>query len=174
MREEKQRRLNEALERLKAINFYVPERSLVEANLIVPEVDRTIESVIAAWKPWKESRSIREAWKALYEEVDKAGRLKEYFEAYDAGNAVTRNSAYISEYGIHVIPRDDIGDYAALELMIDVPGFENNPVDPFIKLYEMGLKPLDFVMVDGREEYVVDFPLNINGRRMLGCKRSLW
>ncbi len=48
---------------------------------------------------------------------------------------------------------------------------KQNPFDYILKMYELGLKPHDFRKADGKEKFVVDFPLHkLRGEgRVLGC-----
>lgn len=112
-------------------------------------------------------------WEAIYREIERNGMLTDYSKAVEDGREVTLGSAYTGEDGTPWLPRKDLGDYAALELVRNIQGFNYNIMEPFIGLYEIGLKPLDFRFVGDKEKFVerfvVDFPLNINGKRMLGC-----
>ena len=162
-------RKNRAIERLQAINFYQPERSLEEANSLISVVNKSIEDLLRALRPWGEYRLMADIWEAVYREIGINGMLNDYSKAVEDGREVTLGSAYTVEDGTSWWPRKDLGDYAALELIRNIQGFNYNIMEPFIRLYEIGLKPLDFRFVDDKEKFVVDFPLNINGKRMLGC-----
>jgi Uncharacterized conserved protein (DUF2203) len=44
-----------------------------------------------------------------------------------------------------------------------------NPFEYVIELYSMGLRPTYFRKVDEQEKFVVDFPLKMDGKNVIGC-----
>jgi len=118
-------RKEDAIRRLEAIDFYHPERSLEEANALIPEVESTIDDVIKAWEPWmKERRPFHETRDALYDAIMKTGMISEYYQASLDGRAATQNSAYTGKHPVNgedipIGPRTDLGDYAGLVLIKD-------------------------------------------------------
>ena len=205
--EEIEKRVNAELERIKAIKYFKPERSLDEANSLIPKVEEIINNYMHALKPWKKGRT----WNAA-ENVARATardvardvvRTTAWDVASDAAWDVARGVAWNeASYALRDALRDvargktwneaynatrdaawDAARYAAWDVawtvVSDLPGFENNPFNYVIQLYEMGLKPTNFRRVDGQERYVVDFPLKIDGKSLLGCyahgdKEILW
>jgi len=52
------------------------------------------------------------------------------------------------------------------EVARDIKGYENNPFEKIVKIYDMGLYQRGFRKVDGMERFIVDFPLKTYE---LGC-----
>ncbi|MEM5853141.1 MAG: hypothetical protein QW228_02050 [Candidatus Aenigmatarchaeota archaeon] len=183
MEGEIKKRVDEALSRIKNIKFFQQARSLEEANSLVLEVDKIIECYLDTLKPWKKKN---ETWNlAEYEALrsaDHASRrvaLIEVFvrmwnEAWDLARCEAYKATCIAtgcaSSELAACAATDVAvhaaNYAAWETVKGLPGFEKNPYDYVMKLYEMGLKPKGFKKVNGEERYVVDFPLSMD---VLGC-----
>lgn len=161
-----------AVQRLRQIKFYQSPRTYKEATQLIPQVEEIIAQALHVWAPWKEGTAYTEdAWHAIYDRVKSLGQVveAEYIRATEDGRAVLPFIAYRDERGDSWGPPNDLGDYVAFEQFKHVPGFENNPMEPTVRLIEMGLKTGFFVRVNDEERFVVDFPLDINGISMLGC-----
>jgi hypothetical protein len=72
---------------------------------------------------------------------------------------------YAVWYAVWYAARDAAWD-AAWEVIRDIKGYENNPFEKIVKIYDMGLYPRGFRKVDGIEKFIVDFPLKTYE---LGC-----
>lgn len=173
-------------ERIENINFFQPVRTLDEANSLVKKVDKIIDNHINDLRPWKKedipwqstyhmalkkalyfiyNRGRVKLWNKVREEV----KNKTYHEARNAVCNVVGIEGYIKASVIPWVVAKSIEDYVTWEMVRDLPQFENNPVEHYIMLYEMGLYPKGFRRVSGEERFIVDFPLVIDGENILGC-----
>ena len=177
--EEIEKRVNAELERIKAIKYFKPERSLEEANSLVPKVEEIINNYMRALEPWKKGGTWYGAWygamSAARDVARDARRARAWDEvwsvawneamdvAYNAARDMARAKAWDVAYNAAMYAAWDV----TWTVISDLPGFENNPFNYVIQLYEMGLKPTNFRIVNGQERYVVDFPLKIGRNRVL-------
>lgn len=178
-------RLEEALFRIRKINFFQPDRSLEEANSLVQTVDEIIEDHINFLKPWKGEdmgwgfaylMAVSTAWSYVwsregvkFDKVFEEVRDKTYDRVRKAVCDVAGTEGCIKANRIAWSVVNSVENYIAFETVRGLPRFEKNPAEPIIRLYEMGLYPKGFRKVNGEEKFIVDFPLDINGEKILGC-----
>lgn len=154
--------------RIRNIGLY----SLEEINSnVFPMIDDRIDKHMEILKTWKREGT---SWydtsdTALYETAKvaiKSGRAEEWDAVRRlafkmAKNLASKNSlgnencaAWFPAYVVGL----NIAKYAAWEVVKDLPGFEDNPFEYCMQLYEMGLRPAGFRESNGKELYCVDLP----------------
>jgi hypothetical protein len=104
---------------------------------------------------------------AWYAALDAAGRAvlgDAWDNSWDAVRGAVRGAALYAAL--------NAAWYVAWEVIRDIEGYENNPFEYIVKIYGMGLYPRGFMKVNGVEIFSVDFPLELGGRRLLGCWRG--
>ncbi len=84
---------------------------------------------------------------------------------WDADKKAAWHANWISAW----VPNFIAARAAAYETIKDLPGFEKNPYIPLFNLFYQGAARMSFRQVDGAEEFVVDFPLIVDRRWILGC-----
>ncbi|MEM5853290.1 MAG: hypothetical protein QXG39_08295 [Candidatus Aenigmatarchaeota archaeon] len=189
--EEIRKRVDEALSTIKNIKFFQPHRSLKKANSFVPKIDEIIENYTNSLRRWKKDDGtyFSTYYAARYVAASRArnlaknvGRENLYESAYYAGwNVVkdvilktlmkTVSKVKVAEELAWNVSHDT-ANYVGWEVIKDLPGFEENPFGYIVEEYKMGFKPVGFRKVNGEEKYVVDIPVIIKGRKMLGCYAS--
>ncbi|HJU14138.1 MAG TPA: hypothetical protein VJ792_06730 [Candidatus Nitrosotalea sp.] len=178
--------LNEQVTRIKSIKFFTPARTMEETNSLLPKVDSLIEEYAKALSPWKqEGMSLQHASDSLWDLARvyamKSGVVNTWDSAWDyawkeAGYSARDNYGwYGGGYASGETARDaarDAAKYAARYIAYESAKEKLQNPNPFvqvIELYSMGLKPTYFRKVDDQERFVVDVPLKIGGKFVLGC-----
>ncbi|MGC8812673.1 MAG: hypothetical protein ACP5O8_03780 [Candidatus Aenigmatarchaeota archaeon] len=179
-------RINEKIEKARSRKYFLP-RELEECNKLIPEVEKAVDEHKEALRPWYKTThydagdalgaALKAAWiaargaapKAAFYVARNAGReaawRAAWDAAWDAALKATREAAPHAAWVACDAARDvalDVG----WETIRDVKGYENNPFEEVVKIYDMGLYPKGFRLVDGEERFIVDFPLLT---RELGC-----
>jgi len=153
---------------------YFVRRELDECNNLIPEVEKVVEDYKNALKPWYKT-----SWGAAWDAARHAARHAAWDAArhavwdatwyaaawYAIRGAVWDVAWYAVWYAVWYAARDAAWD-AAWEVIRDIKGYENNPFEKIVKIYDMGLYPRGFRKVDGIEKFIVDFPLKTYE---LGC-----
>lgn len=173
------------LSKLYSIKFFVPLRSMGEANTLLPKVEEIVEKYTKSLNTWKkENDTLQHAsdqlWDLTRVEAMKQGCKNIWDHAWDyawkEANYASRNYGwYGSEFTTGETARDASRDaakyaarYAAFESVKEKFG-GINPFEHIMELYLMGLKPTYFRKINEEEKFVVDFPLKLDGKNMIGC-----
>ena len=174
------------ISKLQSIKYFTPTRSLAEANSLLPKVEEIVEKYTKTLMTWKrENDTIQHAsdllWDLARVEAMKQGHKNTWDSAWDyawkeASSAARDNYGwYGSEFLTGETARDAARDaakyaarYTAFESVKDKLG-GINPFEYVIELYSMGLRPTYFRKVDEQEKFVVDFPLQIDSKNVIGC-----
>jgi hypothetical protein len=149
-------------------------------------LEKVVEDLKTDLKPWYKT-SWKEAWSnfffsGVWKNARRAARIAGRSAAFDnawktakltALDAIGHSAWYAAGYDAWKVACDvaekaaaDFAWYVALEVVRDIEGYENNPYEKLIKIYDMGLYPRGFIKVMREERYFVDFPLKTN---KLGC-----
>lgn len=173
------------ISKLYSIKYFTPVRSIEEANSILPKVEENVEKYAKILMTWKrENDTLQHAsdllWDLTRVESIKQGCKNIWDHAWDyawkEANQAARNYGwYGSEFLAGETARDAARDaakyaarYAAFESVKENFG-GTNPFEYVLELYSMGLKPTYFRKVDDQEKFVVDFPLKMDNKNMIGC-----
>ncbi|MGI0061552.1 MAG: hypothetical protein ACREBA_03780 [Nitrosotalea sp.] len=172
--------------KLQSLKYFTPARSISDANALLPKVSEIVEKYVKALTPWKKDNdTLQHASDSLWDlariEAMRSGRTNTWDLAWNFAWKVASQSArdnygwYGSEFTSGETARDAARDaakyvarYAVCESVKDKFG-GNNPFEHVIELYSMGLKPTYFRKVEDQEKFVVDFPLNLDSKTVLGC-----
>ena len=174
------------ISKLQSIKYFTPTRSLAEANSLLPKVEEIVEKYTKTLMTWKrENDTIQHAsdllWDLARVEAMKQGRKNTWDSAWDyawkeASSAARDNYGwYGSEFLTGETARDaarDAAKYAARYMAFESVKDKLGGINPFeyvIELYSMGLRPTYFRKVDEQEKFVVDFPLRIDSKNVIGC-----
>ena len=178
--------ISDNIAKLRSIKYFTPARTIEEANSTIPKVDVIIENYIKALGPWKrENDTVQHASDSLWDLTRvtalKEGRNNTWDSTWDIAWKEASNSArdnydwyggsYISGESARDAARD-AAKYAARYMAFESVKDKLNNVNPFghiIELYSVGLRPTYFRMIDAQEKFVVDFPMKIGTRFLLGC-----
>lgn len=172
--------------KLSSIKYFVPARSIVEANSLLPKVAEIVEKYVNALMAWKkDSTSLQHASDSLWDLARVAALNSEKTNTWDsawnlawkeASQAARNNYGwYGSEFVTGETVRDtarDAAKYAARYVVFEAVKEKLGGANPFeyvIELYAMGLKPTYFKKIDGQEKFVIDFPVIVDGKKVLGC-----
>ena len=174
------------ISKLQSLKYFTPARSIGDANSLLPKVSEIVEKYVKALMPWKKDNgTIQHASDSLWDlariEAMRSGRTNTWDLAWNSAWKEASQSArdnygwYGSEFVSGETVRDAARDaakyaarYAAFESVKEKLG-GNNPFEYVIELYSMGLKPTYFRKVEEQEKFVVDFPLCLDGKNILGC-----
>lgn len=172
--------------KLNSIKYFTPARSIVEANSLLPKVAEIVEKYAKALMTWKKDNdTLQHASDALWDLARVAALNSNKTNTWDsawnlawkqASQAARDNYGwYGSEFLTGETARDAARDaakyaarYAVFESVKENLG-QANPFEYVIELYAMGLRPTYFRTVDGQEKFIVDFPIIVNGKNVLGC-----
>ena len=172
--------------KLNSIKYFTPARSVVEANSVLPKVAEIVEKYTKALMTWKKDNdTLQHASDALWDLARVAALNSNKTNTWDsawnlawkqASQAARDNYGwYGSEFLSGETARDAARDaakyaarYAVFESVKEKLG-QVNPFEYIIELYAMGLRPTYFRTVDGQEKFIVDFPMIVNGKNVLGC-----
>ena len=172
--------------KLKSIKYFAPARSIAEANSILPKVDDLVEKYAKSLMIWKkENDTFQHAsdllWDLARVEAMKSSHANTWDSAWNYAWKEANQSArdnygwYGSEFLTGETVRDVARDaakyaarYAAFESVKEKFG-GINPFEYVIELYSMGLRPTYFRKIDEQEKFVVDFPLKVDGKNVIGC-----
>jgi hypothetical protein len=174
------------ISKLQSIKYFIPARSIAEANTILPKVEKIVEKYSEALLPWKkENDTIQHASDSLWD-LARVEAMKQCLKntwdsawnyAWKEASQSARNNYgwYGSEFLTGETVRDVARDaakyaarYAAFESVKEKLG-GTNPFDYVIELYLIGLGPKYFRKIDGQEKFVVDIPLHFDGKNVIGC-----
>lgn len=172
-------RIKEKIEAARKREYFMP-RKLDECNKLIPELEEVVKDFKNALEPYRISfwdNALNTAW-------DAARGVANYY-ARNAAFDDTRHAALIAALVAALNAARDAGDAirgavldaaldtilkvagdASWEVIRDIEGYENNPFEKIVKIYDMGLYPRGFGKVDGIEKFIVDFPLKTDE---LGC-----
>jgi hypothetical protein len=170
-------RINEACERINKIKYFY------NIGINLSQLSQKIDSFIKALEPWNKNKSLAlsliDAWNtvnnaamyhgrdtllSLAKEVGRGAAFNKILSMYSSENINFNNMTKIAEEAGR-----DAEKYVAWEVVRDVPGLEDNLFGYVIELYELGVKPMSFKLVNGKEKYVVDIPFRKDGKLLLGC-----
>lgn len=174
------------ISKLHSIKYFVPTRSVVEANSLLPKVAEIVEKYTKALMTWKKDNdTLQHASDSLWDLARVAALNSDKTNTWDAAwnfawkeaSQAARNNYgwYGSEFISGETARDaarDAAKYAARYAVFESVKEKLGGVNPFeyvIELYAMGLKPTYFRKVDEQEKFIVDFPVIVNGKNALGC-----
>lgn len=172
--------------RIKSIKFFVPARTKVEADSILPRVKELVDGYIGSLLPWKqEDSTLQQASESLGDLAKvtamKSGAVNTWNSVWDyawkeASYAARENYGwYGGGYASGEMARDaarDAAKYASRYVAYEAAKEKLQKPNPFeyvIELYSMGLKPTHFRKVDEQERFVVDFPIRTDVGHLLGC-----
>jgi Uncharacterized conserved protein (DUF2203) len=178
--------IDSQISNLQSIKYFTPVRSIAETNSILPKVEEIVEKYAKSLMTWKqENDTLQHAsdslWDLVRVEAIKQGLKNTWDSAWDyawkeASQAARNNYGwYGSEYLTGETVRDvarDAAKYAARYAVFESVKEKLGGVNPFeylIELYAMGLRPTYFRKVGEEEKFVVDFPLKIDGKNVIGC-----
>lgn len=178
--------INDHISKLKSIKYFVPARTIPEANSILPKVNEAIDNYVEALVPWqRDGDTIQHASDSLWDlariAAMKAGRPNTWDAAWDYAWKEASYSArdnygwYGGGYVTGESARDaarDAAKYAARYIAYESAKDKLQPTNPFsfvIDLYLMGLRPTYFRKVDEQEKFVVDFSLKDGNKFLTGC-----
>lgn len=174
------------ISKLQSITYFTPARSITEANAMLSKVEEIVENYVKSLMRWKkENDTIQHASDSLWDlarvEAMKSNCANTWDSAWDyawkeAGRSARNNygwygSEFLSGETVRDVARDAAkyaARYAAFESVKEKLG-GTNPFEYVIELYTMGLRPTYFRTVDGQEKFVVDFPLKVDGKNVIGC-----
>lgn len=172
--------------KLQSIKYFNPARSIAEANSLITKVADLVEKYQKALLPWKkEDDTLQHAadllWDLARVEAMKSDKQNTWDQAWnfawkEASYAARNNYGwYGNEFVSGETVRDaarDAAKYAARFAVFESVKEKLGGVNPFeyvIELYMMGLRPTYFRKIDGKESFVVDFPLKLDGKNVIGC-----
>lgn len=178
--------ITEQVEKIKSIRYFVPGRTINEANALLPKVNELVENHIQALSTWRqENDSLQHASDSLWDMARVTAIKSDHPNTWDlAWDYAWKQASYAARdnygwYGGGYVSgetaRDaarDAAKYAArfiaFESAKDALG-SANPFSDIVELYKMGLKPTYFRKINDQERFVVDFPLKIDGKFLIGC-----
>lgn len=177
---------NSQISKLQSIKYFTPIRSIADANSILSKVGEIVDNyakTLMAWK--KENDSIQHASDSLWDltrvEAMKSNCTNTWDSAWnyawkEASQSARNNYGW---YGSEFLPGETVRDVArdAAKYAARFMAFESvkekfggsNPFEYVIELYSMGLRPTYFRKIDEQEKFVVDFPLKVNDKNVIGC-----
>ncbi len=172
--------------KLQSIKYFTPARSISDANSLLPKVAEIVEKYVKALTPWKKDNdTLQHASDSLWDLARMEAMRSDHTNTWDlAWNSAWKSASqsardnygwYGSEFISGETARDAARDAAKYAARYDVCESVkekfggNNPFEHVIELYSMGLKPTYFRKVDEQEKFVVDFPLHVDGKNILGC-----
>jgi hypothetical protein len=174
------------ISKLQSIQYFTPSRSLAEANSILPRVEVIVEKYAKALLPWKKENDTLQHASDLLWDLGRVEAIKQeqkntwdsaWNNAWLQASQSARNNYgwYGSEFLVGETVRDAARDaakyaarYAAFESVKEKLGGPN-PFEFLIELYSIGLRPTYFRKLNDQEKFVVDIPLNIDGKNLIGC-----
>ncbi|MDE1727556.1 MAG: hypothetical protein KGI02_06010 [Thaumarchaeota archaeon] len=174
------------LSKLHSLRYFAPARSIGDANSLLPKVSEIVEKYVKILMPWKKDNgTLQHASDSLWDlariEAMRSGCTNTWDFAWNSAWKEASQSArdnygwYGSEFTSGETVRDAARDaakyaarYAAFESVKEKLG-GNNPFEYVIELYSMGLKPTYFRKIEEQEKFVIDFPLYVDGKNILGC-----
>ncbi len=178
--------ISESVEKLKSIKYFLPTRSIEDANQLLPKINELIDNYIKSLTPWKrENDNLQHASDSLWDiariAAMKADRPNTWDSAWDfvwkqASYSARENYGwYGGGYVSGETARDaarDAAKYAArfvvFESAKDKLG-NQNPFSYITEIYALGLKPTYFRKINEMDRFVVDLPLKVDGKFLLGC-----
>ncbi len=178
--------INDHLSKLKSIKYFVPARTINEANSILSKVNEAVDNYVKALAPWQRvGDTIQHASDSLWDlariAAVKAGRPNTWDAAWDYAWKEASCSArdnygwygggYVSGESARDAARD-AAKYAARYIVYESVKNKLQPTNPFsfvIDLYSMGLRPTYFRKVNEQEKFVVDFSLKDGNKFFTGC-----
>jgi hypothetical protein len=174
------------ISKLQSIKYFTPAKSITEANSLIPKVADLVEKYVKTLVTWKKGNgTLQHASDSLWDlarvEAMNSDRPNTWDLAWNfawkEANQSARNN--YGWYGNEFISGETVRDaardaakyaarYAVFESVKEKLG-GTNPFEYVIELYLMGLRPTYFRKVDEQEKFVVDFPLQLDGKNMIGC-----
>lgn len=174
------------ISKLQSIKYFTPARSIADANSLLPKVEEIVNKYARALMPWKKDNdTLQHAADSLWDLARVAALNSDKSNTWDsAWNAAWKEASsaarnnygwYGSEFVSGETARDaarDAAKYAARYAVFESVKEKFGGVNPFeyvIELYSMGLRPTYFRKVDEQEKFIVDFPLLVDGKNVIGC-----
>jgi hypothetical protein len=175
-------RIEKKIEAAKEREYFVP-RELDECNKLIPELEKIVKDYKDALKPWyttswdtalgaavdvainaaRSAAALSPVWDPVWNDV-----WNDVFNrAYDDARNAARGAAFGAARNAALAAAVNVGFDATWER--DIKGYENNPFEIIVKMYDMGLYPRGFKKVDGIEKFIVDTPLKTSEGPKLGC-----
>jgi hypothetical protein len=169
-------RIEKKIEAAKKRKYFIM-RELDECNKLIPELEEVVKDYKNALKPWyrtswKDARDA--AWyaalEALEDRIDAAWRVVLYAAWEDTWHAALEDALDVVGHGAYYTAAGhaalDAARAAVWEVIRNIKGYENNPFEKIVKIYDMGLYPRGFRKVNEIEKFIVHFPLKTYE---LGC-----
>ncbi|MDE1725325.1 MAG: DUF2203 family protein [Thaumarchaeota archaeon] len=172
--------------KLQSIKYFNPSRSVQDANSLIPKVADLVEKyhkTLLTWK--KENDTIQHAsdllWDLARVEAIKSDKKNTWDSAW---NFAWKEASYAARtnfgwYGNEFVSGETVKDAArdAAKYAARYAVFESvkeklggiNPFEYVIELYLLGLRPTYFRKIGETEQFVIDFPLKLDGKNVLGC-----
>jgi hypothetical protein len=173
-------KINEKIVNAQTKKYFIT-RKLRDCNKLIPKVEDIVKEYKNSLKPWyksnwKEAEQL--AWENAIHTSIEVGRFDILNYICDRAREISEEAAWKQTLDIVFEATYDFYNaceiaknvakhasmYVALdagwEVIRDIKGYENNPFEKFVKIYDLGLYPIGFSLVDGVEKFVVDFPLN--------------
>jgi len=178
--------INDLVSKIKAIKYFVPARTMEEANSILPKVDEIIDGYVRSLEPWKrEGSTLQNASDSLWDLARIAAVKSENPNTWDlAWDYAWKEASYSARnnygwYGGGYISGESARDAArdAAKYAARYMAYESakesmpspNPFSFVIDLYSIGLRPTYFRKIGEQERFVVDLPLKSENKFLLGC-----
>ncbi len=178
--------ITEHVEKIKSIKYFAPSRTIEEANLLLPKVNQLVENYVKALGAWKrENDSLQHASDSLWDiariAAMKADRPNTWDSAWDYAWKQASYSARDNYgwYGGGYVSGETARDAArdAAKCAARFVAFESakdkldntNPFSFLVELYAIGLKPTYFRKIDEQERFIVDLPLKVADKFLIGC-----
>lgn len=178
--------ITKQVEKIKSIKYFTPARTIEEANLLLPKVNQLVENYVQALGDWKrENDSLQHASDSLWDTARIAAMKSDRPNTWDsAWNYAWKQASYSARdnygwYGGGYVSgetaRDaarDAAKYASRFVVFESAKDKLGSTNPFsylMELYALGLKPTYFRKIDEQEKFVVDFPLKVGEKFLIGC-----
>lgn len=165
-------RINKKIKAAKTREYFVP-RELDECNNLISKLQNIVNDYKSALEPWKKDAwwsakyAIRNpAWEAVYGKTKSSAWCAARDAAWDAIKNSEPTKAAETFWNKAAQAVEDIARDVAWETVRDQKGFEKNPFEQLVRIYDIGLIPRDFRKIGNIENFVVDFPLKTI---YLGC-----
>ncbi len=177
---------NSQISGLQSMTYFTPARSMEEANSILSKVDEIVEKYAKSLTRWKkENDTIQHASDSLWDLARVEAMNSNCANTWDsAWNYAWKEASHSARnnygwYGSEFLSGETVRDVArdAAKYAARYTAFESvkeklggiNPFEYVIELYSMGLRPTYFRKIDEQEKFVVDFPLKVDGKNVIGC-----
>ncbi len=176
--------ITDQVEKIKSIKYFTPARTIEEANALLPKVNELVENYIQALSPWKQENSLQYASDSLWDLARVTAMKADHPNTWDmTWDYVWKQASYSARdnygwYGGGYVSGETAKDAArdAAKYAARFVAFESakeklgkNPFGYLMELYTLGLKPTYFRKINDQERFVVDFPLKVGDKFLIGC-----